>query len=108
MTEASTPPSQATFKAGAELTIVQVGDAHRQLRALLKGKPEGGLYMDLTEMDRVDSAGIQLLVALAQEASSTGLPLDWSPPPLAVREAADALGLLSMLGFPDSTDQGKD
>jgi len=40
MTEASTLPSQATFKAAAKPTIVQVGDAHWQLRGLLKGLKE--------------------------------------------------------------------
>lgn len=55
------------------------------------------LRIDASRLDRVDTAGLQLLVAIVREADRRGLHVTWVAPPAQLVEAADALGLATPL-----------
>jgi anti-anti-sigma regulatory factor len=85
----------ATFSAGATLEIRDVDTDHRVLaQALEAGKP---LRIDLGAVRAVDAAGIQLLLALKQDALRRGIPIEFRGHSAAVRRALALLGLASDL-----------
>jgi anti-sigma B factor antagonist len=55
------------------MTIYQAADHKRELLAALAGAAEGDtLELDLSEVDEMDTAGLQLLVLAAREAQKAG------------------------------------
>ena len=70
----------------AELTVHCV----RQLASRLIGEIQAGgaLRLDLAAVQRIDTAGIQLLLALRREATRARVPLEFGAPSPAVCELA--------------------
>ncbi|RDI97757.1 anti-sigma factor antagonist [Dyella solisilvae] len=58
--------------------------------------------LDGAAVERVDSAALQLLLVFRREAAARGLALAWSGVSVAMREAADVLGLSQVLELPAS------
>ena len=74
-----------------ELTIYGVAQAHRRLQeALASGQP---LTLDLGQVSELDSAGVQLLLALARECDALDQPLRISDLSTTARAVLDMLGV---------------
>jgi len=59
--------------------------------------------MNLTNVEAIDTAGLQLVLAFVQEARGQGKQLEWSELPLVVAESIDLLGMASRLGLDPAT-----
>ncbi|MCG7535920.1 STAS domain-containing protein [Pseudoalteromonas sp. OOF1S-7] len=81
-----------SFKFPAELTIYEVQDVHTELIAFLAGKQE--VALDLSQVDELDSAGIQLAIWLVNYCRNTGVQIN----PLTLSELLTAR--LSLLNVP--------
>lgn len=87
---------------GEMLTIANVGEIYAQLLALMAdGK---SVSLDCSKIERIDTAGLQLLLAYAKEAENQSLPLDWQAPSESFVQSASSLGLASMLNLEQNSD----
>lgn len=66
----------------------------RMLAALDAGLP---IRLDVSAVERADTAAIQLLCAFASDARRRGLGVEWHEPSDALRRAATLLGLAHVL-----------
>jgi anti-sigma B factor antagonist len=81
-----------------ELNIASVAEDRDHLVSLLQ--PSGELELDLGGVTEIDTAGVQLLVALRKEAESMGCVCHLAGSDEAVREAFGTLGLGHLLDEP--------
>ena len=87
-----------TIKLPAELEISEVAQYHTTLVEMLsKLDPQQNIQIDASELWRVDTAGIQLLVALVSEASTQNRQLSWQKKSVELTECAQRLGLSDIL-----------
>lgn len=77
----------STIRLNGELTIYQVGEVHEQLQSALQqvltaptSDQPPKLTIDTLELTEVDSAGLQLLVQVSQQALSIDIAIDWQTP----------------------------
>jgi anti-sigma B factor antagonist len=80
---------------GAELTVSQAAP----LRATLLARLEAGAWtgLDLSAVEAMDSAGVQLLLALRRSLADEGLPWTLSGASEPVREVLALYGLTDLL-----------
>ncbi|KAF7787294.1 hypothetical protein PRUB_a4488 [Pseudoalteromonas rubra] len=62
------------FKFPTELTIYEVQDVYTELRTFVEGKQ--ALELDLSQVEELDSAGIQLTVWLVNHCRTTGVQIN--------------------------------
>ena len=55
------------------------------------------IVLDASQLERIDGAGLQLVTALFQEATESGLSVSWRNPTEALIYAADLTGLKEVL-----------
>lgn len=80
-------------------TIYQARDLQA---ALLNAFQQGtAISVDLADVQEIDAAGLQLLVALARSCAAAGLALQFNSPSPAVAEALRWSGLAGELGLAD-------
>ncbi len=70
--------------------------ADRLGAALAENAP---IVLDGSQVEQIDGASLQLLLAMRQTAHQEGLSLDWRKPSARLREAAALLGLTGPLGL---------
>jgi phospholipid transport system transporter-binding protein len=68
------------------------------LEALQHPKP---VTLDIASVQRIDTAGIQLLAAFVRERESLGLPVEWRGTAPTFASAARLLGVARALGLPE-------
>jgi ABC-type transporter Mla MlaB component len=79
------------IQCGQQLTIAQVSDLYAQLlAALVEGQ---AVNIHINEVERVDTAGLQLLYTFKQNAQTGGVVVMWTPPSTVFADASDTLGL---------------
>ena len=87
-----------TIKLPAELEISSVAQFHTSLvDTLSQRETEQHLHLDASELRRIDTAGIQLLVALVREATAQNLKLTCQKPSNEFIQCAERLGLSDIL-----------
>jgi ABC-type transporter Mla MlaB component len=91
---ASAARTAGTLPLGSSLSIREVGQRAAQLKALLAA---GSAVVDARELESVDTAGLQLLLAAAAAARRRGLTLKLLGAGGLNTGAADALGLAEQL-----------
>jgi anti-anti-sigma regulatory factor len=79
------------IQCGEQLTIAQVSDLYAQLLATLVEGQAVNIHID--QVERVDTAGLQLLYTFKQNAQTGGVVVMWSSPSKVVAEASETLGL---------------
>lgn len=80
-----TSTDQQLIKIGDRFTVGQAQHYYLKLmQALVDEKP---LKIDLSEVQRIDTAGLQLLLRFSEEAERMKVPLDWAPVSEAVQTA---------------------
>lgn len=90
-------PSNAMIACGRALTIATVGELHPKLCATLG--VTSTVAVDVSQVDSVDAAGMQLLMTYCQDAMAQNVKVTWTTPSDAVRQAAKTLGMERMLGW---------
>jgi len=97
MTSAVTPGSSSPpLGIEGELTIFTASALRETLLAALDGNI-GEIRLDLSRVNEVDSAGLQLLLAARREAEARGKTLCLAEPGQAVAEILKFCGLSSLL-----------
>ena len=89
--ELTTGKAGSVLRPQGELTIYGAVEFRDALMKAMTGA--GALDIDLSQTGEIDSAGLQMLVAAAAEASSAGRPLRLVAPSAAVMEALSLVNL---------------
>jgi len=80
-----TSAERQTIKIGDRFTVGQAQQYYLQLmQALVEEQP---LFVDLSDVQRIDTAGLQLLLRFSEEAQRLQVPLHWGPVSEAVKTA---------------------
>ena len=91
-------PRPGILALSGELTVATAAPIKEILFRLLATYPK--LEVDLLNVTRLDSAGVQLLLLAHREANQHGKSLTWLGYSLAVEEVLELLDLTSVLGQP--------
>lgn len=89
--------SKTTFSCGEHLDIAEAANLHSRLQKALTKSANIELKADAVQ--KVDTAGLQLFVALAREVAQTGGSLHWKKPSQVLMDTAKQLGLDGELGL---------
>lgn len=81
---------------GDALTIQNAEHLREKLEAILKSAEEV-LWLNIAELESVDTAGLQLLGAFAQEARTRGITVKWRNPPEVLVQGVRRLDLEKIL-----------
>ena len=76
--------------------IAEAGDLGEQLKGLLSGK--SAVTIDGAQLERIDTAVLQLLAAFVRDAHDRGIPVKWKGPSDAARRSMELLGMTEALG----------
>jgi ABC-type transporter Mla MlaB component len=91
---AATGPREAL---GADCTIEHAPALHKRLAKVLANR--ACVTLDLGEVRRCDTAGLQVLVAFVRERREAGREVELKDAPDSIRSAAKLLGLTTVLGL---------
>lgn len=87
------------FQLPETLTIASIQPLHEQFEALIEDKNCDAILLKAADVQRIDTAGVQLLYALVMAAQERQIPLNWQAPSASLRQSAQVLGLASALGI---------
>jgi ABC-type transporter Mla MlaB component len=87
--------ASAALACGDVLDISMVTQKYKEFKELLDNNQS--IEISAEELQRVDGAGIQLLVALFREAKEKGLAISWHSTSESLLEAASLLGVKAQL-----------
>ncbi|GAB3789649.1 STAS domain-containing protein [Dyella agri] len=92
-------------QAGGATTVVLPADCRMAAQAalhaeLLAALPGGSVALDGSQVERVDTAALQLLLLLRRELDKHGSTLAWRGASEALNDAAGLLGLARILELP--------
>ncbi len=79
-----------------------VRDASTLKQSLTAELDRQDITLDGTAVTRIDTAGLQLLLAFVIDRQRAGLATRWHSPTPALRDAAELAGLAEALGLPQS------
>lgn len=97
MNNISTMENKNTLNMGENLTVQEVGDISQSLKNVFDNGM--GLAIDLSEIRRIDSAGVQLLCAIFKEAKEKKVNINWIGYSKIVVDATTHLGLTETLNI---------
>jgi len=93
--------TEVVIECGDALGIADVGDLYAKL---LTEVAEGNtVRFDVSQLERIDGAALQMMYAYTKEAASQGNTLKWEEPSDAFLRSARLLGLLSVMNIEDNT-----
>ena len=90
------------FVLGADCTIRESVDLKRELLAHLERKAP--LFIDGSAVERVDTTGVQLLVAFSLDCMERGVAFGWPGRSEALKRAIELLGVGPLLECPGQVD----
>ena len=91
-------PASNTLALAAECTVADAGSLKESLAGLLN-EPQA-VTLDVTALQRIDTAGLQLITAFVRERAGHGRPVEWQGTAPVLATAAQLLGLTSLLKLP--------
>ncbi len=91
------PPS-TTLSLPAECTVSGASALKEQLAGLFD-EPDT-VTLDITSLQRVDTAALQVIAAFVRERTGNGRPVEWQGSAPGLATAAQLLGLTSLLKLP--------
>jgi anti-anti-sigma regulatory factor len=89
--------TNASFALPANCSI---RDAAQLKTALLGLLPQDSVAIDAGAVERIDTAGLQLLAAFMRDRAANGFGTEWCGVNATLRDAANILGLAGQLGLP--------
>ena len=92
-----------TFAVAAECTVADAGALKSDLAKLLDDS--GVVTLDVSAVQRIDTAGLQVITTFVQERESQGRQVQWRGTAHALVAAAKLLGLSSFLKLPTPAGQ---
>lgn len=95
--ESSAAAGDVMLKLDGDLTIRDVAARREDWRARIASATS--ITVDATDVQRVDTAGLQLLVALRESARRRGIACQVSQPSQPLLDAVGTLGLGTLLGL---------
>jgi ABC-type transporter Mla MlaB component len=91
-------PASNTLALAAECTVADAGSLKERLTDLLN-EPRA-VTLDVTALQRIDTAGLQVITAFIRERAGLGLQVEWHGTAPVLATAAQLLGLTSLLELP--------
>src|ERR1700737_1983716 len=91
-------PASNTLALAAECTVSDAGSLKERLAGLLD-EPQA-VTLDITALQRIDTAGMQVITAFVRERAGHGRPVEWQGTAPVLATAARLLGLTSLLKLP--------
>jgi ABC-type transporter Mla MlaB component len=91
-------PASTTLALAAECTVSDAGSLKERLAGLLD-EPQA-VTLDITALQRIDTAGMQVITAFVRERAGHGRPVEWRGTAPVLANAAHLLGLTSLLKLP--------
>jgi anti-anti-sigma regulatory factor len=82
---------------GDALGISSVGDMHTRILMELSEGYE--IQFDVSQIERIDAAALQMIYAFSKEADTNGTPLVWDEPSEAFIRSAKLLGLAEKINL---------
>lgn len=86
-----------SMEIGECLTISEVNEVVTRFRSL--ADLTNVVYLDATNLSRIDGAGVQLLCAIFKEAENQQMDIGWIGEPELVASVANQMGVLDLLGL---------
>jgi len=91
-------PASNTLALAAECTVADAGSLKERLAGLLD-EPQA-VTLDVTALQRIDTAGLQVITAFVRERAGRGHQVEWQGTAPVLATAAQLLGLGSLLKLP--------
>jgi ABC-type transporter Mla MlaB component len=91
------------FAVAAECTVADASSLKSDLAKLLDDS--GVVTLDIGAVQRIDTAGLQVIATFVRERESLGLEVEWRGTAPALTAAAKLLGLSSLLKLPAPAGQ---
>ena len=91
-------PVSNTLALAAECTVSDAGSLKERLARLLE-EPQA-VTLDVTALQRIDTAGLQVITAFVRERAGHGRLVEWQGTAPVLATAAQLLGLTSLLRLP--------
>jgi ABC-type transporter Mla MlaB component len=91
--EHSARSSEGPIDLGEALTIREVGAMQARLLQALIDQSQADYQLSAADLQQIDGAGVQMLVAFVQEASRRGCGVSWQTQTEVLRQAAASMGL---------------
>jgi len=93
--------SLSVIECGEALGIADVGDLYAKLLTELA---EGHtIRFDVSKIERIDAAALQMIYAYSKEAVKQGQALSWVSPSEAFMRSVNLLGLAELMNIEDNT-----
>ncbi len=89
--------AQARVSCNGSLDISGVGELYQRLSKVLQGGQP--VAMDVSEVERADTAALQMLGAFCQDARGKDVTVTWGQPSESFMRCVDLLGLTDVLGL---------
>lgn len=97
-----TNAEQLEIDCGESLTIAEVGSVYADLLVpLAEGK---AVKLNVSKLERIDTAGVQLIYSLYKEAQTQGHTVEWDQPSEAFCQSVGLLGLAQQMNINDNKD----
>jgi ABC-type transporter Mla MlaB component len=91
-------PASSTLALAAECTVSDASSLKERLASLID-QPQA-VTLDITALQRIDTAGMQVITAFVRERADHGRPVEWQGTAPVLVTAARLLGLTSLLRLP--------
>ncbi len=88
---------QKVIDCGDALGISDVGDMHTRILMELSEGYE--IQFNVSQIERIDAAALQMIYAFSKEADTNGVPLVWDKPSEAFVRSATLLGLADKMNL---------
>jgi ABC-type transporter Mla MlaB component len=96
--DTETKPGSGEFAVAAECTVADASTLKSGLAKLLDDS--GVVTLDVSAVQRIDTAGLQVIATFVRERESLGRQVEWRGTAPALTAAAKLLGLSSFLKLP--------
>lgn len=91
------------IECGDALGISGVGDLYAEI--LMEMSEGYEISFDVSKIERIDAAALQMLYAYSKEAAKNGHALEWQDPSEAFIRSAELLGLTELMNLSSSAEQ---
>lgn len=92
-------PSAAEIDLPEHLTIANIHPIHEKFEAVVDDKGHDQIIIRAAQVNRADTAGIQLLYAFVVAAKDRQIKLNWDQPSNKLKDAINLLGMTDAIGL---------
>lgn len=96
---ASRVKGKTLIQLGSSLDVAKATELKKELTRIVKRKPP--FLLDGSAVERIDTAGLQLLAAFRAETIKRDIAMQWDNVSITLKNAAELLGLSNEIGISD-------